>query len=143
MFEQIINLITRIAVALETLASKEPAASVAVAEIVKPTAAQVKAAKAAAEQAAKVATPEPELEADPIVEEVQEEEPVEEVDPLDAPAATTKLKEYTEDDVRVALKNYREVNGSPATMAVLKKAGATGMGDLAVDKYAEVMAVIR
>lgn len=54
-----------------------------------------------------------------------------------------KAETYTVDDVRKALKNYRDINGGPATMQVLKDHGASGMGDLKPEKFASVMKAVR
>lgn len=76
--------------------------------------------------------------------------PAQEVDPLDDDLGLDDPKDeeeekFTEDQVRVALKNYRAINGSDATMAALKDhgGGATGMGSLKPEFYASVMKVVR
>lgn len=85
-----------------------------------------------------------------------EEPPAEEpeapaADPLDddmglddEPEAPAEEK-FTEDQVRKALKNYRDINGSDATMKALKDhgGGATGMGSLKPEFYGAVMKAIR
>ena len=64
-----------------------------------------------------------------------------EVDPLDE--AEEKAEEFTEDQVRKALKDYRDINGADAVMAILGKHGAKGMGTLKVEDYAAVMKEVR
>ena len=49
---------------------------------------------------------------------------------------------HTKDDVRKALQAYREIEGTPAMLEILKKAGATTLNDLAEDKYDEVVAAV-
>lgn len=74
--------------------------------------------------------------------EPEPEPEVEERDPLDddqgEPEAT-----YTSDEVRAALRTYRDVEGDGAMMAVLKSFGATGMASLKESDYAAVMAKVR
>ncbi len=64
-----------------------------------------------------------------------------EIDPLDdvPPPAT----EITQEQVRAALKAYRDIEGSAAMMEVLKNHGAENMSGLKPEKYAEVMAIIQ
>ena len=48
----------------------------------------------------------------------------------------------TKDDVRKALQAYREIEGTPAMLEILKKHGAANLNELAEDQYdAVVMAV--
>ncbi|UUV44833.1 hypothetical protein RCRUDOLPH_66 [Rhodobacter phage RcRudolph] len=49
---------------------------------------------------------------------------------------------HSKDDVRKALQAYREIEGTPAMLEILKKAGATTLNDLAEDKYDEVVAAV-
>lgn len=63
-------------------------------------------------------------------------------DPLDD-APTTDEATFTEEEVRKALKTYRDIEGSAATMAILAKFGADGMGSLKPEHYAGVMKEVR
>lgn len=83
----------------------------------------------------KPATKKTEKPADP------EPEPVEESDPLDE--GEEKAEVFTEDQVRKALKDYRDINGTDATMVILAKYGAKGMGSLKPEDYAAVMEAVR
>ena len=60
-----------------------------------------------------------------------------------ADEAEEKAEEFTEDQVRKALKDYRDINGADAVMAILGKHGAKGMGTLKVEDYAAVMKEVR
>jgi hypothetical protein len=77
---------------------------------------------------------------EPAVEEPAVEEP--ELDPLDATSETEEVT-FTEEEVRKALKTYRDIESSAAAMLVLKKFGADGMGSLKKSDYAAVMALVR
>lgn len=68
---------------------------------------------------------------------------VEERDPLDDDIEEEPAATFTADEVRSALKTYRDVEGDAAMMAVLKSFGATGMGSLKESDYAAVMAKVR
>ena len=57
---------------------------------------------------------------------------------LDDKPKSTKTK----DDVRKALQAYREIEGTPAMLEVLKKAGAANLNELTEDKYDEVIAAV-
>lgn len=81
--------------------------------------------------------PPPEPEPEPEVEEEQA------VDPLDDDQPPVQEATFTSDEVRAALRTYRDVEGDGAMMAVLKSFGATGMGSLKESDYAAVMAKVR
>lgn len=51
--------------------------------------------------------------------------------------------EPTIEQVRTALKAYRDVEGKDAAIKILKDHGASSMGDLKSDKYAEVLAAAK
>jgi predicted lipid-binding transport protein (Tim44 family) len=69
-------------------------------------------------------------------------DPEDEVDPLGEDPVDEKT--YTEDEVRTALKAYREVEGSAAMMEILRTHGdADSMATLKPAKYAAVMAAIK
>jgi len=70
--------------------------------------------------------PEPEPEPDPLD------------DPLDAPAKEPEEK-FSEEDVRKALKSWRDINGSDALTALLKRYGASGMASLKPADYPAIM----
>lgn len=70
-------------------------------------------------------------------------EPEPEVDPLDDDQPAAPEATFTPDEVRAALRTYRDVEGDGAMMAVLKSFGATGMGSLKESDYAAVMAKVR
>lgn len=94
------------------------------------------------------AKPAPEPEPEPQVEEpaAQEEQPADDLgldDPEDAADPIDEEPKFTEDDVRKALKNYRDINGADAVMAILKEHGASGMGSLKPEHYASVMKLVR
>ena len=48
----------------------------------------------------------------------------------------------TKDDVRKALQAYREIEGTPAMLEVLKKHGAANLNELAEDQYDAVVAAV-
>ena len=48
----------------------------------------------------------------------------------------------TKDDVRKALQAYREIEGTPAMLEILKKHGSTTLNDLAEDQYDAVLASV-
>lgn len=48
----------------------------------------------------------------------------------------------TKDDVRKALQAYREIEGTPAMLEILKKHGASTLNDLAEDQYDAVVAAV-
>jgi hypothetical protein len=73
---------------------------------------------------------------------VDPEPEVEERDPLDDDLEEQQAT-FTPDEVRAALRTYRDVEGDGAMMAVLKSFGATGMGSLKEADYAAVMAKVR
>lgn len=60
------------------------------------------------------------------------------VTPIEDKPKSTKTK----DDVRKALQAYREIEGTPAMLEVLKKVGAANLNELAEDKYDEVLAAV-
>lgn len=68
----------------------------------------------------------------------EEPDPLDDADPLDEAEET-----FTEDQVRAALKDYRDINGGDAVMAILEKHGAKGMGSLKKEHYAAVMKEVR
>lgn len=74
-----------------------------------------------------------------------EKDPLDEGDPLDDAPAEPEVKKWTEDEVRAALKSYREINGGDAVMTVLEEhgGGAKGMGSLKPEFYAAVMKEVR
>lgn len=57
---------------------------------------------------------------------------------LDDKPKSTKTK----DDVRKALQAYREIEGTPAMLEVLKKHGAANLNELAEDQYDAVVAAV-
>ena len=57
---------------------------------------------------------------------------------LDDKPKSTKSK----DDVRKALQAYREIEGTPAMLEVLKKHGAANLNELAEDQYDAVVAAV-
>jgi hypothetical protein len=78
----------------------------------------------------------------PAVEEaptVEEAPAAVEVDPLAEPAGEPP----TIDEVRAALKAYRDVEGAAAMMEVLKNHGAANLQDLKVDQYAAIIAAVK
>ena len=120
---------------------KDHRETVAVEEPVKLTAAQKKAA------AAETAREQEELDnaaqavRDAANKAAAAEAAVEEPDPLDAKPAG---KAITEDEVRVALKNYRDIEGSAAMMEILTKHGkAASMAELKEENYAAVLAAVK
>lgn len=55
----------------------------------------------------------------------------------------SKLKsKASKDDVRKALQAYREIEGTPAMLEILKKHGSTTLNDLAEDQYDAVLASV-
>lgn len=48
----------------------------------------------------------------------------------------------SKDDVRKALQAYREIEGTPAMLEILKKHGSTTLNDLAEDQYDAVLASV-
>ena len=48
----------------------------------------------------------------------------------------------TKDDVRKALQAYREIEGTPAMLEILKKHGAANLNELAEDQYDAVVAAV-
>lgn len=48
----------------------------------------------------------------------------------------------TKDDVRKALQAYREIEGTPAMLEILKKHGTSTLNDLAEDQYDAVLAAV-
>jgi hypothetical protein len=90
-------------------------------------------AKASTRQRKNVEREEP-----PAEEPEAEEPPVEEADPLEEPEAPP-AKEPTSDDVKAALANYRNINGTPAMMKLFAKYGASGMGTLKPEDYAGII----
>lgn len=119
----------RVAAALEAML-KQLGASPAQAAATAAAAVEKQAAKKA-EKPAPEPTPEPEPEPEP------------EVDPLDEGEPAVEEETFTEDQVRQACKDYREINGSDAIMAILKKHGASGLGSLKPEHYASVMKEVR
>lgn len=83
----------------------------------------------------------------PAPEPEPEEQPAEDDmgldDPEDEQPAEPEEPSFTEDEVRKALKNFRDINGSDAVMKVLKDHGASGMGSLKPEQYASVMKAVR
>lgn len=75
--------------------------------------------------------------------EPEPEPEVEERDPLDDDLDQEPEATFTPDEVRAALRTYRDVEGDGAMMAVLKSFGATGMASLKESDYAAVMAKVR
>lgn len=71
-------------------------------------------------------------------------DPVVEPDPLDDPASETPAEKFTIDQVRAALKAYRDIEGAAAMMDVLKThGGVEALSGLKEDKYAAVMAAVK
>jgi hypothetical protein len=97
--------------------------------------------KAAATTKDKPAAPEPKVEPEPepVVETVVEPEPA--ADPLEEKPADAS--EVTVDQVRTALKNYRDIEGSAAMLEVLKKYGTDSLAGLKPDQYAAVLADVK
>ncbi len=87
-----------------------------------PTAAEKKAMKALNVAAAKQAA---EAEADTAEAETD---------------AGTDDSGLSREDVRMALKEYAALEGKPAAIQILKDAGANSVGELAEDKFADVVA---
>ena len=59
-----------------------------------------------------------------------------------ATAATTSTSKATKDDVRKALQAYREIEGTPAMLEVLKGFGAANLNELKEAQYDEVVAKV-
>lgn len=95
--------------------------------------------------AAQVASAAAEKPAEPKAEAKQAEKPAEkpkaEAKPAEKPAEKPKSSKSIE-DVRTALKNYREIEGTPAMLEVLKKHGATNINELAEEHYEAVIAAV-
>lgn len=59
-----------------------------------------------------------------------------------AAAATTSTSKASKDDVRKALQAYREIEGTPAMLEVLKGFGASNLNELKEAQYDEVVAKV-
>lgn len=59
-----------------------------------------------------------------------------------AAAATTSPSKASKDDVRKALQAYREIEGTPAMLEVLKGFGASNLNELKEAQYDEVVAKV-
>jgi uncharacterized protein with WD repeat len=57
-------------------------------------------------------------------------------------AAPTSTSKATKDDVRKALQAYREIEGTPAMLEVLKGFGASNLNELKEAQYDEVVAKV-
>jgi hypothetical protein len=60
----------------------------------------------------------------------------------DAAAAPTSTSKATKDDVRKALQAYREIEGTPAMLEVLKGFGASNLNELKEAQYDEIVAKV-
>ena len=134
----------RIADALEALVKLGGASTTviaAAAEVVAKDEAKPAAKVDKPKPAAKVdkPAPEPTPEPEPVVEP-EPTPPAAEPDPLDGPGDEAK---YTVDQVRAALKDYRDIEGSAAMMEVLRKHGADSLGALKPEAFAGVMADVK
>jgi membrane protein involved in colicin uptake len=59
-----------------------------------------------------------------------------------AAAAAASVVKATKDDVRKALQNFREIEGTPAMLEVLKSFGADNLNELKESQYDEVVAKV-
>lgn len=112
----------RIADALEKIAAQGGGVAAQVQQVVAEKPAETKAEKPAETKAAD----KPKAEADK---------------PAEKPAEKPKSSKTIE-DVRTALKNYREIEGTPAMLEVLKKHGAANINELAKEHYEAVIAAV-
>lgn len=106
-----------------------------------PTKVKAEASKAAAgKEKDKTTKPAPKQEAPKPEEPKPDPEPEQpEVDPLEE----TDAKPPTVDEVRAALKAYRDIEGAAAMMDILKQHGAETLTALKPENYAAVIAAVK
>lgn len=127
----------RIATALETIAKNGGSLSVSHEQVgeVSATQVEVKADKPADDAAAK-------KRADAADKKAAAEKKAADDAAAAAKAAEASKSSFTQDDIRNALKAYRDIEGAAAMLEVLKANGADSLAALSPSKYEDVMKAV-